>query len=153
MKSYWTIIKEVQQTGDHQKNVLCRCICGKEKTVRLTTIKQGKSKSCGCKKNPATGIKSGVYKHGKSQTAEYRSYRAMIGRCYDKKNDSYEYYGGRGIKVCNRWLKFENFYEDMGDRPKGKSIDRFPDVNGNYEPSNCRWATLSEQNKNRRSWS
>ncbi len=74
----------------------------------------------------------------------------MKDRCLNSRNKRYEDYGGRGITVCERWLRFENFYEDMGDRPDGKSLDRYPDPNGNYEPSNCRWATPKEQQLNRR---
>ena len=74
----------------------------------------------------------------------------MIQRCNNPKNDAYHYYGGRGIRVCSRWLEFHTFYTDMGKRPKGTSIDRFPDNDGDYEPSNCRWATTTEQRKNQR---
>jgi hypothetical protein len=74
----------------------------------------------------------------------------MIQRCTNDKNPDWKYYGGRGITVCERWRNFANFISDMGERPPGTSIDRFPDKNGNYEPGNCRWATSSEQNSNRR---
>jgi hypothetical protein len=74
----------------------------------------------------------------------------MIGRCQNPKSSSWKNYGGRGIKVCERWLKFENFLADMGTRPLGHSIDRYPDFNGNYEPGNCRWATTKQQSLNKR---
>ena len=74
----------------------------------------------------------------------------MLQRCTNSNRDNYKHYGGRGITVCDRWLKFENFYADMGDRPEGTSIDRI-DVNGNYEPRNCKWSTHKEQCINRRS--
>ena len=82
-------------------------------------------------------------------TGAYRSWKAMFSRCYAPRNVNYKYYGGIGIVVCDRWRKFENFYADIGDRPEGKTLDRINPY-GNYEPSNCRWATVSEQNLNKR---
>lgn len=91
--------------------------------------------------------------HGKTQTTEYRSWASMKNRCYNNKLVDFKNYGGRGIIVCDRWLNsFENFYRDMGKKPTaGHSIDRFPNKNGNYEPTNCRWATKVEQVRNQRS--
>ncbi len=87
--------------------------------------------------------------HGLSKTSAYKTWGGMIQRCTNLNNDSYRHYGGRGITVCKEWLKFEGFYRDMGDRPEGMSLDRI-DPNGNYEPSNCRWTTSLDQQRNRR---
>lgn len=85
-----------------------------------------------------------------SRSGVYRSWYAMIARCTRPRNDKYKFYGGRGIKVCDRWLEFKNFYADMGDRPEGMSLDRINN-DGNYEPGNCRWATDKQQKRNRSS--
>ena len=86
-------------------------------------------------------------KHGKHGTPEHKAWASMLQRCTNLKNAMWPHYGGRGIKVCDRWLDFKHFYADMGDRPEGTSIDR-QDNDGNYEPGNCRWATDIEQNNN-----
>ena len=124
----------------------CVCKCGKETIVLGSNLKGGHVKSCGC-----LNYKPKNLKHGMRYSSEYNSWRGMKKRCYQQSHKSFINYGGRGIKVCDRWLNsFENFYEDMGNKPSLKhSIDRI-DVNGDYEPNNCRWATHSEQNLNKR---
>ncbi len=90
----------------------------------------------------------GSTKRGRSST--YRSWEGMRRRCLSPDNSKWKYYGGRGITICERWGSFENFLEDMGERPVGTTLDRYPNTNGNYEPGNCRWATITEQRHNRR---
>lgn len=94
-------------------------------------------------------MKRAYHKHGMTGTRTYAVWQDMHQRCYNQNNDWYSHYGARGILVCERWKKFTNFYADMGDKPKSKSLDRINN-NGNYEPSNCRWATPQEQNLNHR---
>lgn len=88
--------------------------------------------------------------HGMSRTPIYNIWKLMHKRCIDVDCRAYKNYGGRGISVCKRWASFESFYADMGDRPKGKTLDRYPDNDGDYKPSNCRWATPMEQSANSR---
>lgn len=130
---------------------LCRCDCGNEVSVSGTDLKGGRTKSCGCYKKDHAGM--GNLKHNQAKkTSEYLAWTHMKTRCYNPNYELYHCYGGRGITVCDRWLNsFQNFFDDMGKKPTPKhSLDRFPDKNGNYEPSNCRWATVKQQSGNRR---
>lgn len=132
---------------------VCKCLCGVIKDVRYSHLKLGHVKSCGCHKD-AIATKHG-YTRGATKgkrMVEYNVWAAMLRRCKNPSEKKYNIYGGRGIKVCERWHKFVNFLSDMGRRPIGKySIDRFPNKDGDYEPNNCRWATIEEQNRNLRS--
>lgn len=99
----------------------------------------------------ATTARRGTrWRHGYSRTPVHNSWSKMIDRCTNKASSQWSFYGARGITICERWLVFENFLADMGDRPVGTTLDR-ANTNGNYEPGNCRWATYAEQGRNRRS--
>lgn len=135
----------------------CLCDCGNKIEVRLDKLKLGHSKSCGCYNlelisKPHETPYNARHKHtvGGKPSPTYYSWRSMRVRCSNPKSKFYEYYGGRGIKVCDRWLNsFDNFLEDMGERLEGTTLDRI-DCDGNYELSNCRWADKKTQMKNRK---
>lgn len=125
----------------------CLCECGTESLVVGLDLRTGHTTSCGCF-NREVVVKMRT-KHGACDTGAYRSWMAMLNRCRNPAATDYAYYGGRGISVCDRWHNFSNFLEDMGERPVEMTLDR-KNVNGNYEPGNCRWATRSEQMQNTR---
>lgn len=133
---------------------LCQCDCGGEKVVPSSYLRTGSTKSCGCLPREQYGLngKLSSTTHGQASnpTLTYNSWNAMKQRCFNPLATNYHKYGARGITVDPSWVdSFETFFADMGERPAGTSLDRI-DTAGNYEPGNCRWATPTEQNQNRR---
>jgi len=125
----------------------CKCECGNEFTVRCSSLKCNITKSCGCLQKQNAGPKP---IHNLHKSSIYRIWQSMVQRCTNPNNDRFKGYMGRGITVCNKWLKFVGFYEDMGDRPEGMTLDR-KDNDGNYCKDNCKWSTSKEQQNNMRS--
>lgn len=135
--------------GTRRGLVVCDCSPNKPYEMNIYNLGTGHTKSCGCLQETNAGRYQKT--HGKTGTRIYNIYLGMVSRCTKEYNPTYKYYGARGVKVCDRWLEsFENFYKDMGDPPtETHSLDRI-DVYGNYEPSNCRWATPLVQGNNKR---
>lgn len=125
---------------------LCECDCGNTVEVVGPHLYQGTTQSCGCLVLPA--LRAGSTTHGLHRSPEWMSWQAMLSRCRNPKNKSYARYGGRGITVAPEFLTLEGFVAYMGKRPPGTSLDRFPNNDGNYEPGNVRWATMTKQRRN-----
>ena len=162
--------RKISEAKRHEKNraplqpLLCACGCGEyaavdERRNRVSKYRSGHnaprrgthhSEEAKTKLAEYKGEQASRYRHGWSKTPTYKSWNSMISRCRDTGNASYQRYGGSGITVCERWIKFEDFLEDMGERPSmDHQIDR-RDPHGNYEPSNCRWITRAENNARRK---
>jgi len=140
------VLRQGGKAKNGQLKWICQCDCGNTAHVLGCNLRTGNTISCGCYHKEQTSKRSKT--HGRTHTREYRIWENMKKRCLKENNPDYPNYGGRGITICSRWMKFENFYEDMGDS-NGLTIDRINNE-GNYEPSNCRWATQTEQNLNQR---
>jgi hypothetical protein len=135
----------------------CKCDCGRRVTVGGAGLRCGEVKSCGCLRKEILEKQQFSITHGASidqrkgrpVDAEYLVLQQMKQRCFNPKHAAYPGYGGRGITICKRWMKYENFLEDMGRRPSGLSIERINNDRG-YSPGNCKWGTKSEQSRNQR---
>ena len=146
---YLVVKDSDRRTKAMKKMVWCKCDCGTEREVVASNLRSGLTNSCGCWKDEKTSIRR--KKHGFSKTTMYHRYRQMIQRCYLPDNPEFKNYGGRGIKVCDRWLEsVENYVEDMGFPPfKEAQVDRI-DNDAGYSKENCRWATPQENSLNKR---
>lgn len=141
------VIENVGKNKWKNRQWLCQCDCGKKSVVTTSNLNSGTTISCGCFNREKSTI-HGHYKNNK-ESPTYTSWNHMMDRCKNPKHLHYHRYGGRGITVCKRWIKFKNFLEDMGERPEGLTLDRRNNDRG-YYPKNCRWATNIQQNRNRR---
>ena len=152
----WTIVREavprLDASGWKLRRVLCRCKCGTLRVVDRSPVVTGHSKSCGClQREKASRHGRSLATHGYTGSRTYESWSRMKQRCNNPNDPSYAGYGGDGVTICLEWTdSFETFLRDMGDRPGGCSLDRYPDLAGDYKPGNCRWATPQQQARNRR---
>lgn len=142
-----TVVSKAESNKHGAAMWRCACSCGREHLAMGSLLRRGEVKSCGCLKGSSPAYNR---THNMSDTPLFRVWATMRNRCKNPKVKGYESYGGRGIKVCERWESFENFMADMGPRPsEAHSIDRI-NVDGDYEPRNCRWATITDQMSNKR---
>jgi hypothetical protein len=145
-----TIVSIISGSKLKPRRAVCLCDCGTIINSTLNSVRSGASRSCGCLKNEETIRRSTT--HGMRRTPEYNSWAAMKARCLNPKASNYPWYGSKGVSVCKKWVdSFSEFYKDMGQKPgKSFTVDRI-DPFGNYEPTNCQWATKKEQMNNLRS--
>ena len=142
-----TVISRAENSNAGSARWNCVCDCGGETIAAGQDLRSGNTNSCGCLVKEIN--RNAHLIHGMNKTPTHKSWAGMRDRCINHNNHAYKDYGGRGITICEQWESFETFYEDMGERPKGTSIDRRDNDKG-YSPENCKWATQKEQNRNTR---
>lgn len=145
----WLVVrddKDDEYESASFQRVWCRCDCGTERSVIAESLSRGRSTSCGCYHREVAGLHS--KRHGQNNSGMYHVWWSMHRRCYDPKHKAFKQYGGKGVRVCERWHDISNFVADMGSRPAGTTIDRL-DASKDYEPGNCRWATGKQQIRHR----
>ena len=148
--NWLTVTKKIEGTNRWE----CKCDCGNTCEVKGYCLYSGNNKSCGCRKRSVLGENTKTHGLSNSRLTGYanRTYgiwQAMRGRCMNPNNSRWASYGGRGISICDRWNDYTKFLADMGEVPENLTLERI-NVNGNYEPANCKWATWQEQAKNKR---